>query len=142
MYSHMFNTEFVIKPITYTWTDLNAFTFPFELQIIFHTVQIFLSILSLFYFNNFCLCFPPSSVFVCFFLSLTGRSVSCHLLIVVWLRIIYIDQPRTPCWDTRSLKIWQTRDKFASCSKITWIERGRRERKVRRNRTGNGSVVA
>lgn len=71
----------------------------------------------------------PSLICYCFI----GQSVFCRLLIVVWSRTICIDQLLTPCWDTLSSKIWLMRDKFASCSKITWIEPERRERKVRRN---------
>lgn len=77
-----------------------------------------------------CLCSCPSSVSL--FFVLAGQSVSCRLSIAVWSRTICIDQPPTPCWDTPSSKIWPTRGKFASCSKIIWTEQGRRKIKVRR----------
>lgn len=73
-------------------------------------------------------CPLPSAVSSC--LS-AGRSVSCRLSTVAWSRTICIARPRTPCWDTPSSKIWLMRDKFASCSKTTWTEPGRRGRKVR-----------
>lgn len=75
-----------------------------------------------------------------FLLSCIGRSASCHSLIIVWSRTICIVPPLRPCWDTPSSETWLMRDKFASCSKTTLTEPGRRGRKVSRNECNNYTI--